>query len=135
MNNHIVARLVVGLLPVILMTSCAGSGSPVVLPPVGPETPAPVAAGSTGQLKVYTATRDIDDGNTHYFPHTSYTIYSADGKVVKKVANRTNIHDEEPTVVELPAGTYTVLARSASHGMVKVEVVIAAGRLTTAKLE
>lgn len=134
MKNHLVAWLVAGLLP-MMMTSCASSGSPVVLAPVGPDAPANVAAGSTGQLKVYTATRDIDDGNTHYFPHTSYTIYSEDGKVVKKVANRTSIHDEDPTVVELPAGTYTVLARSASRGIVKVEVVIAAGKLTTAKLE
>jgi len=134
MKNHMFAWLVVWLLP-IMITSCAGSGRPVVLPPVGPDTTAPVAAVTTGQLKVYDATRDINDGNTHYFPHTSYTIYSEDGKVVKKVANRTSIHDEDPTLVELPVGTYTVLARSASHGIVKVEVVIAAGKLTTAKLE
>ncbi len=134
MKNHPVAWLIVGLLP-IMMTSCASSGSPVVLAPVGPDTPARVEGGSTGQLKVYTATRDIDDGNTHYFPHTGYTIYSETGKIVKKVANRISNHDEDPTVVELPAGTYTVLARSASHGIVKIEVVIAAGKLTTAKLE
>jgi len=134
LKNHMIAWLVVGLLP-MMMTSCASSGSPVVLAPVGPDTSAQVEAGSTGRLKVYTATRDIDDGNTHYFPHTGYTIYSEDGKIVKKVANRNSIHDEDPTVVELPAGTYTVLARSASHGIVRVEVVIAAGQLTTAKLE
>ena len=134
MKNYMVAWLAAGVLP-ILMTSCASSGSPVVLPPVGPEPTAVVEATSTGQLQVYTATRDIDDGNTHYFPHTSYTIYSLDGKIVRNVANRTSIHDENPTVVELPAGTYTVLARSASQGIVKVEVVIEAGKLTTAKLE
>lgn len=134
MKNHLVAWLIAGLLPV-MMTSCLSSTGPVVLAPVGPDTPAPAEAGATGQLKVYTATRNINDGNTHYFPHTGYSIYSEDGKLVKKVANRESMHDEDPTLVELPAGTYTVLARSASYGIVKVKVVIAGGRLTTTKLE
>jgi hypothetical protein len=71
----------------------------------------------------------------HYFPHTGYTVYSDDGKIVKKVANAISVHDEDPTLAEVPAGTYTVLAESEYYGMVKVKVVIEPGKLTTVNLE
>jgi hypothetical protein len=133
-KNQLMARLVVlGMLP--LIASCAGSGGPLVLGPVGPETSKQLETTPTGYLKVYSATEDHNDGNTHYFPHTGYTLYSPDGKVVKKVANAIGIHDEDPALAEVAAGTYTVLAQSEQYGMVKVRVVIEPGKLTTVNLE
>ena len=107
-----------------------------MLGPVGPETSRHTeTTPPTGYLKVYSTTEDHSDGDVHYFPHTGYTVYSEDGKIVKKVANAIGVHDEDPALSQLPAGTYTVLAESEYYGMVKVKVVIEPGKLTAVNLE
>jgi hypothetical protein len=58
-----------------------------------------------------------------------------DNKLVKRVPNAIGIHDEDPSLVELPAGAYTVLARSEYYGMVRVKVIVKAGEQTTVNLE
>jgi hypothetical protein len=119
-----------------LWSGCVFGSRNMVLGPVGPQPLTANESAPKGYLKVYTATEDHDDGDVHYFPHTSYTVYSEDGKsVVKKVANAIGIHDEDPALVDIPAGTYTVLAESEYYGMVKVGVVIEPGKLTTVNLE
>ena len=133
-NNRLATWLIVGTLS--LMISCAGSGGPLVLGPVGPETSRHTeTTPPTGYLKVYSTTEDHNDGDVHYFPHTSYSVYSEDGKIVRKVANAISVHDEDPTLAQLPAGAYTVLAESEYYGMVKVKVVIEHGKLTMVNLE
>jgi len=95
MNNRLATWLIVGMLP--LVASCAASRDSVVIGPVGPQPLIADDLTPKGYLKVYTATEDHDDGDVHYFPHTSYTVYSEDGKtVVKKVGNAISIHDEDP---------------------------------------
>jgi hypothetical protein len=133
MKNHPVVWLTVAILP--LLASCASSRDSVVFGPVGPPPLTRDGLTPTGYLKVYSATENHNDGDTHYFPHTSYSVYSEDGKIVKKVANAISIHDEDPALAEVPAGTYTVLAESEYYGMVKVKVVIEQGKLTTVNLE
>lgn len=134
MSNRLVTWTIVGILPVVV--SCAGSGNSAVLGPVGPEPMAADALAPEGYLKVYTATEDHNDGGVHYFPHTSYTVYSEDGKtVVKNVANAISSHDEDPSLIQLPAGKYVVLAEAAHRGMVKVAVIIEPGQLTDVRLE
>jgi hypothetical protein len=119
-----------------LWSGCVFGSRNMVLGPVGPQPFTAEASAPKGYLKVYTATEDHDDGDVHYFPHTSYTVYSEDGKtVVKKVANAISIHDEDPALVDMPAGTYIVMAESEYYGMVKVEVVIKPGKLTAVNLE
>jgi hypothetical protein len=140
-KSRCVAWLTAGLIPALV--SCAASRSPLVLGPVGPETSGRVVAISSGYLKVYSATEDYHNGSAedldfqsvHYYPHTNYAVYSEDGKIVKKVRNAIGVHDEDPALVEMPAGTYTVLAESERYGMVKVKVVIEPGKLTTVNLE
>ena len=134
MNNRLPAWLIVGILP--LVASCAASRDPVVIGPVGPQPLMADDLTPKGYLKVYTATEDHDDGDVHYFPHTSYTIYSEDGKtVVKKVANAISIHDEDPSLVQLPGGKYVVLAEAENSGMVRIAVIIAPGQLTKVDLQ
>jgi len=141
MKSQLIARLLVGLLP--LLASCASSTVPLMLGPVGPETSTRIETAPTGYLKVYSATEDYHNGSAedldfrevHYYPHTNYAVYSEDGKTVKKVRNAIGVHDEDPALVEMPAGTYTVLAESERYGMVKVKVVIKPGKLTAVNLE
>jgi hypothetical protein len=52
-----------------------------------------------GYLKVYTATEEFNDGGLPYHAHSSYTIYTTDGKVFKNVENHISRSDEIPEVV------------------------------------
>jgi hypothetical protein len=83
-----------------------------------------------GYLMVYSATDQSNDGGVSYYAHSSYAIYTSDGKFFKNVENHISPSDEIPAVVMLPAGSYTIEARSESHGYVHVSIVITAGRRT-----
>jgi hypothetical protein len=88
-----------------------------------------------GSLVVYSATDAFDDGDVPYYAHSSYTIYTADGKLFKNVENHISRSDEIPEVVILPMGTYEIEARSERDGYVSVRVVIKAGRQTILDLD
>jgi hypothetical protein len=133
MKNRLVVWLVAGVAPAL--AACAATHGPLVLGPVGPEEQTVSRLSLTGYLKVYTATEQHNDGDTYYYPHAEYFVYSPDNKLVKRVANAISIHDEEPELVELPAGTYIVLAPSESYGMVRVKAIVQPGEQTTVNLE
>jgi hypothetical protein len=87
--------------------------------------------GSTdGYLLVYSATDPVEDGELIFNTHSSYSIYTPDGKLFKRVDNHIAPTDEIPELVMLPVGSYTVEARSANEGYVRVQVVIRAGLRT-----
>ena len=88
-----------------------------------------------GYLKVYSATDEYNDGGLAYYSHSSYAIYTADGKLFKNVENHVSPTDESPELVALPAGRYLVIARSEDHGDVSIRVAIEAGRLTVLDLD
>ena len=77
-----------------------------------------------GYLKVYSASDEVRDGDTRYFPHTPYVIYTIDGKLFKNVQNHRSGDDETPELVSLPVGSYRVIARSLRAGYVRILVVI-----------
>ena len=81
-----------------------------------------------GYLIVYSATDPFNDGEVPYYAHSSYSIYTADGKFFKHVENHISLSDEVPSLVMLPTGSYTIEARSESHGFVRVPIVITAVR-------
>jgi hypothetical protein len=83
-----------------------------------------------GYLMVYSATDPFDDGDVPYYAHSSYSIYTSDGKFYKNVENHISRSDEIPSLVTLPAGSYTIEVRSESHGYVRLPVFIAAGQRT-----
>jgi len=70
-----------------------------------------------------------------YYAHSSYTIYTADGKLFKNVENHISRSDEIPEVVKLPVGSYVIEARSERDGYVRVRIVIKAGRQTILDLD
>jgi len=83
-----------------------------------------------GYLLVYSATDRFDNGGTFYYPHSSYSIYTTDGKFFKNVENHISLSDEIPALVTLPAGSYTILLRSENRGYIRLPIVITAGRRT-----
>jgi hypothetical protein len=90
---------------------------------------------SQGSLVVYSATDAFDDGDVPYYAHSSYTIYTADGKLFKNVENHMSNSDEAPEIVTLPMGSYVIEARSERDGYVRVRVVIKRGLLTVLDLD
>ena len=113
-------------------------GGPTVAQAGGkdPLSPGPVRPGNLdyrsqlrqGYLKVYSATDKFNDGDAWYFPHSSYAIYTIDGKLFKNVKNHRFANDEVPEVVALPVGTYTVVGRAERDGYGHVLVVIKEGQ-------
>jgi hypothetical protein len=85
-------------------------------------------------LIVYSATDRFDDGDLSYYVPSSYSIYTIDGRVFKRVDNHISPGDEIPELVSLPAGSYSVEARSADNGYVRVYVVIKPGQRTVLDL-
>ena len=88
-----------------------------------------------GYLMVYSATDEVSDGELPFNPHSSYLIYTADGKLFKSVENHMSRSDEIPDIVRLPAGSYIVEARSSNNGYVRVRVVIKPSRQTVLDLD
>src|SRR6266568_5215814 len=86
-------------------------------------------------FKVYSATDRFKDGDARYFPHSSYAIYTIDGRLYENVRNHRSADDEVPEVVALPVGTYTVVARSERDGYGHVLVVIKEGQQTILDLD
>jgi hypothetical protein len=88
-----------------------------------------------GVLIVYSATEESNDGGVPYHAHSSYAIYTSDGKLFKKVENHVSPNDEVPEIVTLPVGVYMIEARSEKDGYVRVPVAINEGRRTILNLE
>jgi hypothetical protein len=90
---------------------------------------------SQGSLVVYSATDAFEDGDVPYYAHSSYAIYTTDGKPFKNVETHISSSDEIPEVVTLPVGSYGIEARSERDGYVRVRIVIKVGRRTTLDLD
>ena len=106
-------------------------------------SPGPVRPGSLncrtelpqGNLRVYLVTDESNDGDAWYFPHSSFAIYTIDGKLFQNVESQHFADDEIPEVVALPVGTYTVVARSKRDGYVRILVVIKKNQQTILDLD
>src|SRR4029077_14194418 len=89
-------------------TAQAGGRDPLFPAVVRPGNWNYQAESRQGYLKVYSASDGVRDGDTRYFPHTSYVIYTTDGKLFRDVKNHRSANDEIPELVSLPVGSYTV---------------------------
>src|SRR5947209_14592448 len=116
-------------------TAVAGDRDPLSFGAVRPGNLDYGAELPQGYLKVYSATDEFNDGDAWYFPHSSYAIYTIDGKLFKNVKNQRSPADEIPEVVALPVGTYAVVARSERDGYGRVLVVIKEGQQTIVDLD
>ena len=131
------SSLMVFFTTVLLMSlGCASAGGK------DPSSPGPVRPGNLdyraelpqGYLKVYSVSNEFNDGA--YYAHSSYAIYSAHGTLFKTVENDISRTDELiPWEVALPIGAYTIVARSARAGEVRVHFVIKAAQRTIVDLD
>jgi hypothetical protein len=93
------------------------------------------ALSAQGYLLVYSATDPVDDGDLVFNVHSSYSVYTPDGKLFKNVENHISRSDEIPELVSLPVGSYIIRARSANDGYIGLGVTIKAGQRTTLALD
>jgi len=122
-----------------LLVGCAGAHNHVALDTVGPvpSQTAGVTAGP-GSLVVFSAhdvSSDINYEGTYSARYSSYKIFSAEGKLLKRVANNSGTFIEHPEAVALPAGKYNVVSEAEGCGAVTVPVVISGNRLTVVHLD
>jgi len=109
----------------------------------------PAAAGSapgrlatvnlmSGTLVVFSAYKVNPDFNPRdpYRPEFSdYEIYTAGGKLLRRVHNNSGTILQNPATVELSTGEYRVVARANGYGHVTVPVFIEPGQNTVLHLE
>ncbi len=118
-----------------LTTAQAGGRGSLLIGVVHPGTRDHGTGRGEGYLSVYSATDAFNDGDSVYNVHSSYQIYTADGKLFKSVENHMARSDELPELVSLAAGFYVVEARSADNGYVRVPVVIKPSRRTVVDVD
>jgi hypothetical protein len=136
-SSFLKAALLIVLLALCLSESTAQAAGN------DPLSPGPVRPGNLdyrtelpqGYLEVYSATDRFKDRDARYFPHSSYAIYTIDGRLFENVKNHRSAGDEVPEVVALPVGTYTVVARSERGGYAGMRVVIKEGQQTILDLD
>jgi hypothetical protein len=143
MKSPLHSSLLKVALLIIPLTLCFGGSTGAEARSKDPLSPGPVRPGNSdyqtelpqGYLRVYSATDEFRVGDVRYFPHSSYAIYTIDGKFFKNVKNHRSADDEVPEVVVLPVGTYTVVARSERDGYGHVLVVIKEGQQAVLDLD
>ena len=120
----------------VWVAGCVSAGRVTVLPAVGPPPFETGYALADGRLAVYSA---FDPGATSdpdaSIHHSGYRIYSVDGKQLRYVKNWVGSFNEEPEIVSLAPGRYSVVARATGSEIVKVPVTIEAGKITSLRLD
>jgi len=88
-------------------------------------------------LQVFSAREKSNEigENTYFYPHSGYRVNDADGKTIRYVQNHLSDMDESPDQVNLPAGSYQIVARSSWAGQVVLPVVIEDGKTTVLHLD
>src|SRR5882724_11604974 len=122
------------VLLVSLGSASAGGKDPLFPGPVRPGSLDHRIELSQGYLKVYSVSDEFNDGA--YYAHSSYAIYSIDGRLFKRIENNISRTDDLiPWEVALPIGSYTVVPRSQRVGGVRVRFVIKADQRTIVDLD
>ncbi|MDR0532964.1 MAG: hypothetical protein LBH01_03325 [Verrucomicrobiales bacterium] len=112
-------------LAALLLVACAQQ--PTVVSALGNKS---AAATAHGYLLVCTPTEAVNDGNIDYYPYTGYDIYTLQGRKIAGILNHDSVHDEQPQLVVLEAGTYRI---KADCGVVRTAI-IKAGEVTVLDL-
>jgi len=133
--NHIKNLFCITL--VAALAGCATRSPVVVNEPVGPDLARPRVnfSNGQGQLVVY-STEEVVNAVASDFPtHAGYEIDDANGKLIRRVDNRSGSFYQTPVSVALPPGEYKVKAPATNYGIVTVSVIIKENETTTLDLD
>lgn len=119
-----------------LLSACASTSThPLVLDPVGPVQPVRTAQATQGSLVVFSDWEGFGMGDPEHRLHSNYRVYGSDHQLIRRVVNYFTPVLEDPVVVGLPPGQYSVEARARGYGRVQVPVVVESGRMTVVRLD
>lgn len=123
-----------------LFCGCSTGSGGLVLDPVGPaQTQVLGADSANGQLVVYSAyeaNADFNSRNPYSPEYSDYRIFTAGGKLLRKVHNNDGTMVQGPVNVELAPGEYRVKAHANGYfGYVTVPVFIERTKSTVLHLE
>jgi hypothetical protein len=124
-----------------LLSGCVTGRNSLVLDAVGPAWSQPAEASpplTNGTLVVYSAYRisaDFDESDPRRPEYSDYKIFTTDGKLLRKVHNKSGTILQDVVKVELSPGKYNVVARANGYGYVTVPVMIAPQQSTILHLE
>src|ERR1039458_3937922 len=109
------------LLGAALLAGCISQQRGLVLEPIGPPNVQLARPGSDGTLVVFSAFDPHADFNDlPYLRHyTDYKITSADGTLQQTVLNNKGLSVEGPKSLELPVGSYRVVAHADRKSVVE----------------
>ncbi|HUD49249.1 MAG TPA: hypothetical protein VMR33_20640 [Candidatus Baltobacteraceae bacterium] len=116
---------------------CASHSTVLVDQPVGPDLARPridLNKGS-GRLLVYSALESEDQTQSDHPTHSSYIIYDMDGKILRRVDNRSGSFYQSPMTVSLLPGEYRVKGRATNAGLVVIPVIVKENKTTVVDLE
>lgn len=117
------------------LIGCAAPAPVAIRDPVGPEIEQLDPAPHQGDLLVFSADRVSTTTQSEYPVHTAYTIYTLEGRVLKRVRNLAGTFNQDPERVSLPEGSYRVRALKEGGGEVIVTVIIRPGKTTVVDLD
>jgi len=145
------------LVPMLVgVAGCATVARVAQLDPIGPNPTLIAQNSGPGFLQVFSARERVpidvngeeyfyneDYGKNnflHYAAHTGYALYTPDGRLVRQVRNNGgDMHNANPTTVELAPGIYEVKAAAEDYDdvalTVSVPVVIESGLTTRVHLD
>lgn len=127
---------IVGL--VAYLAGCTSTPQPpLALAPIGPRQlqrePNP---GPRGSLIVYSAFEYASsNSDSDQRRHTDYELRSADGALTQRISNRADTMGEEPAILKLTPGNYSITARAKSAKQVIVPLVIETDKTTCVRLD
>jgi hypothetical protein len=125
------------ILLIAALAGCATQTPEIVDQPVGPDlAPSRISLkNGQGQLVVYSALEVANPAGSDFPTHAGYEIDDANGKMVRRVDNRTGSFYQTPESVSLPPGEYKVKAPATNHGLVTVAVIVKENETTTLDLD
>ena len=129
-----IARTSIALAVLLGVAGCAPVQPLVVSDAVGPLQPLLRESGPHGSMIVYTDTQGPVADPGDYSPHSSYELYSMDGKLLQTVENRSATDGRQPKMLRLAVGRYQVTADAPRVGLVSIPIVIAEEQTTVVDL-
>jgi hypothetical protein len=123
----------------IFLLGCATGKSGLALDTVGPipaqAAPVPAISGTLVVYSAYDVNTDFNSRDPYRPEYSDYKIYTAAGKLLRRVHNDSGTLLQDPMPVKLPIGEYRLVARANGYGFVTVPVIIAAHQTTVLHLE
>jgi hypothetical protein len=128
-------RISFAIVLAVIATGCASNST---IPGKSTATSATLQSSNEkmGTLIVFSEwDRLSNSSDSVWIRHTDYSIYDADGNLVRQVKNHNMGPDSRPVALQLPAGKYVVKARKQGSGWVSVPVILAAGNTSDIYLD